>query len=332
MKKWHKRTLLILTLGALGTVALGLRPMLTPDELEVITPFHHEIQLPQHLKTSNFSFSHTVNPASPQRGTWFMDGNTATHQLLDNAEWDVDVRCENGVMRVVTTPPALHARNAHVRAVCFAGIGDGAGGIRRPSGRLHTEYLLHVSCMVEYTPCFWQPTQRAQWVQFITIDVDDEAADMGTGLLTDTDNPFFSKFTMSQEGDAPVLPARYCNTPVENALLRLLHTLAACTEDTHDLLTPRLVAGAKLLARHATDAPWPDCWGNAAGTARDLAYRVGPTLEYLNEHACFGNEQLIKFVNSADFSRIFGEDFSESKNSEINVDLQSIDIERVNQP
>lgn len=330
MKKWHKRSLFVLLLGAVGTVALGLRPALTPDTLEVIEPFASTIQLPQHLRDSNFSFTHIVNPSAPQRGTWFSDGDLTTHRLLRPSEWTVQVQCKDGTLSVEATPPEQHADGAHVRAVCFAGIGEAMGGIRRPNGRIHTEYLLHVSCMVEYTPCFWQAPRRAQWVQFITIDVDDEAADMGTGLLTDTDNIFFSKFTQSTDGTMAVLPARYCNTPVENAMLRLLHTLAACTEDTHDQLTPRLLAGSKLLNRFATEADWPECWGNAAGMARDMSYRVGPTLVYLNEKGCFGNEQLIKFINSREFSRIFGEDFRNSKNADINLELQGIDFERVN--
>ncbi|MBR5887470.1 MAG: hypothetical protein IKZ07_04605 [Akkermansia sp.] len=330
MKKWHKRTLCVLTLGVLGTVALGLRPAFTPNDVQEIKHFSCEIPLPEHRKNSNFAFTHTIQLHNPHRGTWFSKQlQQSIHPQLTPAEWPIRVYCEDGKLRVSASPPRLHSEWAHLRATWVVGIGD-VNYVRRPNGSKHAEYQLHISCHMERTACFWQKTEREMFVQFITIDVADEAADMGTALLAETTGPFFTQFAPSTTGPEPKLPARYCESPLSNALLRLLHTIAACTPETHEQLTPRLVNGAARLANFATTAPWPDCWGESADMARTIAYRIGPTLEYIAENDCFGNQQLADFINSDNFSRIFGEKFTDSKSSDINADLENIDIQRIN--
>lgn len=329
MKKWHKRTLIVVALGLLGTVALGLRPALTPDDVQEIKHFSTELPLPDRQKDSRFCFTHTIQLHSPHRGTWYAGGQQTVHPLLTPAEWSIQVSCADGKLRVTAPPPPLHSKWAHLRATWVVGIGD-VSYVRRPNGSRHAEYQLHLSCNIERTPCFWQEPQREMFVQFITVDVADEAADLGTALLAAADSPFFSEFSPGTTGPAAQLPARYCESPVSNALLRLLHTLAACTPETHEQLTPRLVNGAAQLARFATQAPWPDCWGNSADMARTIAYRVGPTLEFIAENECFGNQQLADFINGEHFSRIFGDKFADSKSSDINAELEGIDIQRVN--
>lgn len=331
MKKWHKRTLIVLTLGLLGTVALGLRPALTPDDVQEIKHFSTESPLPENCKESRFAFTHTIQLQTPHRGTWYAEGQQNVHPLLSPAEWSIEVSCREGKLQVSAPPPPLHSKWAHLRATWVVGIGD-VSYVRRPNGRKHAEYQLHISCNIERTPCFWQQPQREMFVQFITVDVEDEAADLGTALLADTDSPFFSQFSPGTTGPTPQLPSRYCESPISNVMLRLLHTLAACTPETHRQLTPRLINGATQLSRFATQAPWPECWGNSADMAGTIAYRIGPTLEYLAEHECFGNQQLTDFINGENFSRIFGEKFSDAKSSELNNELESIDIQRIESP
>lgn len=329
MKKWHKRTLIVLFLGALGTVALGLRPALLPDKATRIQYFPSEVPLPEHLAQSTFAFTHNIALSSPQRGTWIDTRASGLQQPIIGQDWHIRVFCRDGQLRVEAMPPEAGADMGQLRLECSAGIGD-RRLVRSPNGRMHTEYLLHISCFAEFTPTFWRPKQNSLWVQFITINVEDEAADMGTPLWTTPEREFTNRFRMSTNGPMPVLPARYCNAPLDNAMLRLLHTLAACTPETHQQYVPTLTAGAAGLCRFATDAPWPECWGQAAQTARDLAYRLGPTLVYLQQNACFGNEQLIDFINGDDFATIFGKNFADSKSDEINNELQGIDIKRVN--
>ncbi len=331
MKKWHKRTLIVLALGMLGTVALGLRPALSPDEVQEIRHFSTEMPLPDRLKESSFAFTHTIQLQNPHRGTWYAAGQQSVHPQLTQAEWPVEVRCEGGKLLVSAPPPPLHSKWAQLRATWVVGIGD-VSYVRRPNGSNHAEYQLHISCNIERTPCFWQKPQQEMFVQFITIDVEDEAADMGTAMLADATSPFFSQFSPGTDGPAPQLPARYCESPISNALLRMLHTLAACTPETHEQLTPRLVNGAARLAQFATQAPWPECWGTSADMARTIAYRVGPTLEYIADQECFGNQQLADFINGENFSRIFGDKFTDSKSSDINEEIESIDIQRINSP
>lgn len=329
MKKWHKRTLVILFLGALGTVAIGLRPAWQQDEVKVIHPFSTVCDLPLHLQNSNFSFTHSISLLAPQRGSWFDTQSRGIEAQIQGGNWDIRVVCKDGKLTVLAPPAELSAADGHLRVVSFAGIGE-AREVRTPNGNIHTEYLMHVSCYAEYTPSFWREPQRSYWVQFITIDVEDESADMGTPLWAPPNADFLRRFRMSTNGPDAMLPARYCNAPLENAMLRLTRTLAACTEETHAAYTPTLISGAEQMCRFATDSPWPDCWGAHAQTARDLSYRLGPTLVYLQQNACFGNADLADFINSENFARIFGKDFSEARNPEIDVDLRAIDIERIN--
>lgn len=331
MKKWHKRTLFVLALGLLGTVAVAYRPALTPDEVQEIKHFEQEVALPEHLSDSTFAFTHTIQLHNPQKGTWYAGGLQEVHKQLTPAEWPIEVRCENGKLKVLAPPPALSAPLAHLKATWVVGIGD-VSRVRRPNGRLHTEYQLHISCNLEHTPSLWRPKQREMFVQFITVDVEDKAADMGTALLAETVGPFFGQFRMSTTGPEPQLPARYCESALSNAMLRLLHTLAACTPDTHEQLTPRLINGAAQLSRFATDAPWPECWGHSDEMARTIAYRLGPVLEYLAEKECFGNQQLADFINGEHFARIFGESFVDAKSSDIQADLEDIEIEYIESP
>ena len=74
MKKWHKRTLFVLALGLLGTVAVAYRPALTPDEVQEIKHFEQEVALPEHLSDSTFAFTHTIQLHNPQKGTWYAGG------------------------------------------------------------------------------------------------------------------------------------------------------------------------------------------------------------------------------------------------------------------
>lgn len=329
MKKWHKRTVFILLLGVLGTAAIGLRPALQPDEVKVIHPFPTMCDLPPYLQKSTFSFAHTISHNDPQRGSWFDTSCNGIQQQIKGNKWKIQVVCKNGKLSVLAPPAELSAENGHLRVVSFAGIGA-AREVRSPNGNIHTEYLMHISCFAEFTPTFWRDPQRSHWVQFITIDVEDEAADPGTPLWAPPNDEFRRRYRMNTQGPQPTLPARYCNAPIENAMLRLLHTLAACTEDTHRHYTPTLIAGARQLRRFASDAPWPECWGTHAQTARELSYRLGPTLVYLQQNACFGNADLADFINSEDFAAIYGSDFSQARDPEINVNLRDIDIERIN--
>lgn len=333
MKKWHWRTIFVLTLGAIGIVALGLRPALLPDDVH--NGYHAmlgsaSMPLPANLAKSTFAFTHTVSLNKPHRGTWFRNGNTALCEQLLAKDWSVSVSCQNGRLTVQAPPPEVQAEKGHLQVQSFVGILPGQS-VRRPNGSMHTEYELHVFFAAEYTPCFWQEKQYLQWVQVLTVDVQDEAADLALPILTDTNSPFFTLYSMSTDGPTPELPARYCNSPVENAMLRLVHTLAACTEDTHAALTPRLVSGTAALAALArkNNEPWPNCWGAAANTAQELAYRLGPTLIYLAENNCFSNQQLADYINSEDFGCIFGTDFSHAKRDDINVQLEDVYFQQI---
>lgn len=330
MRKWHKRSLLVLGLGVVGTLLLGLRPALVPDEIVQISHFSQEIPLPEHLRDSDFSFSHAISVNAPHRGTWYANGSEDVHPLLKSAEWKINLSCRDGKLIIHSEAPQLSAEMAQIKAGWLVGLGEPCL-VRRPNGDIHTEYQLHISCRMEYIPCFWQKTLREHFIQFITIDVEDAAADMGTILLADMgrDTPFASQFHPGMTGPAPILPARYCYSAKENALLRLLHTLAACTPTTHHYLSQRLTNGADQLCRFATDAPWPACWGDAADMAETIAYRVGPTLEYLAEQECFGNQQLADFINGESFAKIFGTHFRNSKSSDIGVNLRDIEIQRI---
>lgn len=330
MRKWHKRSLIVIGLGLVGTILLGLRPAIVPDEIVQISHFAQEIPLPEHLRNSDFSFSHSIQVNAPHRGTWYANGGADIHALLKPNEWKINLSCRDGKLIVHQEEPQLSAPMAQIKANWLVGLGEPCR-VRRPNGSFHTEYQLHISCSMEYIPCFWQKPLCEHFVQFITIDVEDAAADMGTILLADmgSNTPFASQFHPGTTGPPAVLPARYCYSAKENALLRLLHTLAACTPDTHRYMSPRLISGADQLCHFATDAPWPDCWGKAAPMAQTIAYRVGPTLEYLAEQECFGNQQLADFINSDKFAKIFGNHFRDAKSSDISVNLGDIEIRQI---
>lgn len=330
MKKWHKRTLLVLTAGAIGTVALALRPAFTADEVTTHTPYLQEYPLPAHLQNSDFAFTHTINPTALHHGTYCTNAKSELLHNLSAADWNITVTCRDGKLLLSHNSPLLHSLRAtdHIRTTYCAGI-ENIYTVRQPNGREHQEYQLCIACHIERTPSFWQPVETEQFLQFITVNVDDKAADLCTSVLSEN---WLATSRLSPVTDGPQhnLPARYCGTPQENAMRRLLHTLAACTEKTHARLTPRLIAGARALSKLADkDKVWPDCWGTSSDTARDIAYRVGPTLLHLAEKECYGNSQLINFINSDDFATIFGENFSDSQSSHPDIDLGTFEIRKI---
>lgn len=330
MKKWHKRTLFVLTAGFLGTIALGFRPAFTPDEAVHYSHFMSECALPDNLKNEDFSVTHSIELSQPHAGTLFANGETQLLTELAPTTWNISVQSHQGKLTVSCDTPILHSLHPihHLLTTYTAGI-ENIRCVRQPNGKYQQEFQLCLSCHVVQTPSFWQTPKKLHFIQYLTINLADKSADLCPSVLADN---WFARhnFRPMPGGPMPNLPARYCNSPVENAMLRLLNTLAACTQETHRQLTPRLIAGAHVLKLAAdTKKPWPDCWGTSAAMARSVAYNIGPTLEHLEQNKCFGNQQLINFINSEDFSRIFGENFSEARSSHSDIDLSDMKIEYI---
>ena len=319
MKRWHVRSLVIVILGVLGMAALAFRPALVPDVVEWgVEP----VPLQEALGAQNgedraemeVEYRWAFKKSPTHTVFWHEGGQDAFALLEGNPEWTLRFKVHNGMavvdgdlpqMRLTTPRCQLQAR--------FIVFNDGFHTMRLPNGKVHTQREIMLLCELTVTPSCWGRQVRSIAAQQVVADYLDNAMDLVEPHLS----PLYTR-GMTPAGVVSAqpsgLPERFCGNTCERELTRFLYQLAAIDrKGLAEYLTPRLEArGRELVDTFAdTEKPWPECWGDAAYTARINAQKLTPLLQRFKDEHAFGSQKLLDFVNGPVFKQIFGEPLME---------------------
>lgn len=308
---------LALLLLALVGVGLGLRPTFAPDEMQDLTEPAKCRLVPtdEREKSDLAAFEYTWDLTSPPNETLLL-GKDAPEltALLQPALWKIQCSMQpDGSYRLLSTPPPVHAKDPanQVHASYMAEFSTSFRQ-RHPDGTLHPVRTINLVCKIRLHRPFFQRPLQAFLIQEIKLDLIDGSADLippYTALFSARGMPH--RFV--KDAHHAALPGRYCGSACERLFTRLLFTLASIDSSPFaQSCTPDIVkSAAELMAMQTqADAAWPDCWGADADVARKVNRRIVPTLVRLQEADCYNHQELIDFINSPTFSRIFGQDFA----------------------
>lgn len=314
MKRWHKRTLLVLVLGAAGFIALAMRPALVPDEVEQ-QDAGLNIPLPsdQAEAAGKLAVSYRWHLADSPGITLSSspDGVNLFRERLRRAEWRIGFVVRDGSLLINAETPLLHAvdRSCLVQTQSRLALRS-RYRVRMPDGSFHNKYVIELAIAARLTPSFWGKTLNSSLHQLLLVDP--------VAGTFDPMDPSAYLFVPSEGAEltralgAPELPARYSGSFRRQQMLRLLDLLASITDArTADAAAPVLQSRAEQLVQLCADAqaPWPQNWGDDREAAEEVHRAVIPTLLYLQEKDCHNSADLADFINGEAFGRIFGESF-----------------------
>lgn len=185
--------------------------------------------------------------------------------------------------------------------------------LRMPDGSVHVQYHLLLQ-MEMMSRSLFQPNEHVFALTELVIDPIDGTVDAVTPDCDDavTERAFPVRRICCAQNDPP-LPARFCGTETEQSLQRYLYLVVSMhnAESARRLLPAVIARGQKLVdAACDTEQDFPDCWGEAADTARLNHRRILPYLLRLRELDCFGLPELADYLNSPLFARLFGESWT----------------------
>lgn len=314
MKRWHKRTLLVLVLGAAGFIALAMRPALVPDEAEQ-QDAGLSIPLPsdQAEAAGKLSVSYRWDLADSPGITLSSspDGVHLFRDRLRRAEWCISFVVSDGKLLISAETPLLHAvdRSCLVQTQSRLALRS-RYRVRMPDGTFHDKYVIELALAARLTPSFWGKTLNSSLYQLLLVDPvagTFDPMDPSAYLFVPSEG---AELTRAQ--GAPELPARYSGSFRRQQMLRLLDLLASITDTrTADAAAPVLQSRAEQLVQLCADAqaPWPQNWGDDREAAEEVHRAVIPTLLYLQEKDCHNSADLAAFINGEAFGLIFGESF-----------------------
>ncbi len=339
-KKWVRRSAVILTLGAVGTFAFALRPAFVPDSATLATEAVQHI--PARLRDARDSLApmdiaYSWDMLAHPSGTIILgDLEPDAFSQLREARWNIRLRQEGGQLSVHAEAPVFHAQDARCAVHTRFHAAPGERTLQRmPNGRDHILYHVQLMCEVRIELPFWQPGIRSIALQQLVIDPVDGAVDISTtpnllpalkawhdGRPANASGPATSPpRRLIRSAQPSGLPERYCGSPRQQQLTRIVYSLADMVDGGQ---VRRLLPGVKRSARELAEllpepaAPWPQCWGDEADMAQQLARRLTPVLVTMQENACFGSQELADFINGEDFGLLFGNNFcgdGEAENS-----------------
>ncbi len=326
--RWVKRSAALLALGMLGTLAFALRPAFVPDSAETLG--ERAPTVPARIRDARdtlppLDIAYTWDLQAQPTGTLVMGAQEPdAFSLLREARWDIRLRQEGGVLTVSAAEPLFHAADSlcAVRAR-FSVKHAGRTLQRMPNGREHILYHIVLLCDVSVQPPFWQPAIRTLAMQELVLDPVDSAADLSPHpdpahayAPWVEGRPFpiqpvagLPPYRLISSNSPSGLPERYCGSPRQRQLTRIVYTMADFVSSAQvRLLLPGLERSARELAGLLPEPgePWPQCWGGEAAMARQLSQRLAPVLSYLQENDCFGSQALADFINGEDFGKLFG--------------------------
>lgn len=182
--------------------------------------------------------------------------------------------------------------------------------LRMPDGSAHPQY--HLLLRLDLT--HKRPLRGTEKVIMLTELVIDPADGTVDAVLPDVPenienrHEYLYTYTVLAATDNG-LPTRFCGNEAEQALQRYLYLVSAMHDaaSAERLLPAVRERGQALVDTYAApELPFPDCWGEAADTARRNARRIIPYLIRADEANCYDNAELADFLNSPLFARLFG--------------------------
>ncbi len=307
MKRWHKRSIIIIALGIAGVAALGLRPTVVPHTAEALTKAPHtQTTLPEHYITGGMNLTYRWKLTEPPPHTIL---RAATDEnvfgMIKPAEWEITIQAKDGKLTADYTTPVLHAKsNTHSVATQYHAYFSAPVRYYLPSGVASVKYYLHLQCKSTLTPPFWQPPQCTTALQVLCIDVAQGTVDLVTPPMVQED----SNCRIIRNGPTPDLPARFCGTQREQVVQHLLYDFADAARTPTGSRFRRFVQQAEAAVQQytAADLPWPQCWGDAAAEATRANALIDDTVRDLRHHDYYGSTALKDFMHSPTFARIFG--------------------------
>lgn len=187
--------------------------------------------------------------------------------------------------------------------------------LRMPDGSTHPQYHLLLRQRMTRQPYFRQAEEAIALTELV-IDPLDGTVDVVTpDVPADVTEQDYPVRRLCRAQNDPPLPTRFCGTETEQSLQRYLFLVAAMhNAETARRLLPAVIArGQKLVDTSCdTEKPFPECWGEAADTARTNHRRLLPYLLRLRELDCFDVPELADFINSPLFARLFGDSWNDT--------------------
>lgn len=311
MKKWQLRTIIVLALGAVGFVALGYRPALSPDLAKSVTGNPIVVPLQDaNEQSAAWGFTYVWDLAqSPGYTVRYGDLAPQAFSVLQDPRWEISVEAREGQLRISAPAPVLHARDATCQVTTTCTVRPmGSYLLRTADGSMHRKRLLMLNCHVQVIPSWWGKMEKTDLLQVILLDVTAGTADLlnphniGLGIG--------GELMLSTASTG--LPERYSGSAARRELLLLHDALCSVNSEITARQAAELLAlqGQRVVAQYtAPELEWPDNWGNDAETAEELHQSIIPTLQFLQEHECFGSGELADFINGPVFGAIFGESF-----------------------
>lgn len=312
MKKWHKRSIVILTLGLLGVGALSMRPALIPDTAKNYLDCSNTAQQPLVPEDSAHSLNleYSWNLTTPPPNTLLQHEQERpcnAFSLLKSQTWNIRIFTEGGHLKVTYDSPVLHALDStqSVHTTYYAIVLPHTRTRYLPNGRKTTEYDISLLCVARVTPCFWQQPVQTRAIQQLRVNLA-----LGTVDIV-AEYPFICDNSYTQivaEGPPHGLPSLFCGNEREQALQFLLYELADVVGARYYGQALHYIEKAKRLINQYCDPEleWPLCWGDAAAEARRGANMVELILTRMHHEQDFDCPELYEFINSPDFTRIFG--------------------------
>lgn len=322
MKRWHKRSVIILLLGIAGIIALGLRPSVEPPTARALTAKPYaEIPLPAHYVTGDLRITYRWQLTEPPRHT-VLRGSLQKNvfDMVTPTEWEITIQAKDGKLTAEYTTPTLPAKApTHTTNTQYHAYFGTPVQYYLPNGASALKYYLYLHCQSTLTPSFWQTPLCTSASQILCLDVAQGTADLVIQHATQENE----SCRIVQNGPTPHLPARFCGTEREQAVQRLLYDFANAAHNASKSHLFRIfVQQAEASVQQYTTAnkPWPKCWEEAAAEATRAAKLIEPTVQELHRHHYYGSEPLKEFIFGPTFARIFGNTF------ELQQDANPIDV------
>ena len=324
-------------LGAAATAAIGLNPMFTDDTASTYAGMlRNYSELSAHDQGESMQFDYSWKLTKHPNNT-ILEGDieNSAFKLLQDCNWNIRVRTENGKLQASYDTPTLHALDkANKVETKYAVDFCGTTMRRRPNGSFVTEHHLYLTCDVTITPTFWREPIHTIARQHIVIDVAQGTADLFEYAPSD----LAPDMLIVSDSTTAALPSRYCGTEREQALQHLLYDFAdLCQNPRKSNIEEFSNKAQQYLSRLCTaDKTWPDCWEEAAPEAQRSAQLIEQTISELHKNDYYGSEPLKDFINSEIFTRIFGAEFTLRDKSDLDFGFGSgtdnIDFEIIEAP
>lgn len=250
---------------------------------------------PADLPTASLLLSTCEQPEVPQRCPkhelhLFVDGNKLQLEETPSLEAEEDERKEH--VGFLYEPSFLQPTL-----------------LRMPDGSTHPQYHLRLRQTMTRQPYFREAEEAVALTELVIDPLDGTVDIVMPDIPAGIDKAHYPVQRVCRAKQEPALPARFCGSETEQSLQRYLFLVVSMhnAESTRRLLPAVITRGQKLVDS-ACDAekPFPECWGEAADTARDNHRRILPYLLRLRELECFELPELADFINSPLFGQLFG--------------------------